>query len=205
MATIALDLDGTLITCEPRQSAVLRATARRFGVDVDLDAVWECKRAGGTTLQGLIQCGVPGGIAASMADVWRTSVESPGWLAVDRVLPEVTGWLLTMRRRSFTLDVLTARSRPEWVVPQLANLGLLSRVDSVTCVPPAEAAAAKADHLGRSGAVIFVGDTESDASAARQAGCRFAGVATGQRHSAFLRAIGGFPVHESLATVIVAD
>ena len=56
--TVVLDFDGTLITCEPRQSAVLHSILIRYGVELDLKHLWEQKREGVSTLRALEALGI---------------------------------------------------------------------------------------------------------------------------------------------------
>jgi len=53
---IALDLDGTLVTCRQRQMSCLFYLLNRFYLaqGVDLDLVWQLKSAGRSTKQALL-------------------------------------------------------------------------------------------------------------------------------------------------------
>src|SRR5690606_30206558 len=80
---LCLDLDGTLITCEPRQSEVLRAAAKAVGYPVEPASIWALKREGASTAEALRATGVPEPIAARMMVHWLAWIEEPGWLSLD--------------------------------------------------------------------------------------------------------------------------
>ncbi len=196
--TICLDLDGTLITCRERQSELLRAAARALGFTLDPYAIWTLKREGHSTRRALERLGTPREAAEAISRYWSLGIEQPCWLQFDRVPPGVLPQLQEWRRIGHRLVIITARSLPQWVVPQLRHLGILPLIDALHCVPPREAASSKATVLVDQKADLFIGDTESDAEGAQKAGVSFIAVASGQRSPEFLqqRQIG--PIAESL-------
>lgn len=196
---LALDLDGTLITCEPRQSAVLQAALVHCGARTDLNRVWELKRDGASTEEALARLGLEPELARHAAAGWRCMVEDPIWLGLDSVLPGILDALHAMREAGASLWLLTARSRPEWVRLQLAQLGLANSLDRVTVVPPHDATIAKSTVLREMAAVAFFGDTESDWRASLKAEVPFYAVSSGQRSPAFLARAGVQTVHGNLA------
>ena len=183
---LALDLDGTLISCEPRQSAVLSAALTCWKANADLKKIWEMKREGVSTREALEKSGLESTLAQSVADDWRRMIEEPVWLELDSVLPGVTETLFAMREAGAQLWLLTARSRQEWVYQQLARLWLLPFFHSVSVLPISEPAQAKARILRRMCADAFFGDTEPDWRASTEAGVPFYAVSTGQRSATFL-------------------
>lgn len=187
---LALDLDGTLVTCEPRQSAVLAAVSGAARVRVDVGGVWERKRCGASTQQALELADVPSCQAHALSASWRAQVEQPGWLALDSLQPSVRSVMERWLDRGWSLHLVTARSRREWLPVQLRHLGLVDWFQTVSCVPPSEASAAKARVLAALGCHWFIGDTEVDAAAARTAGAKFIAVSTGQRSPSWLLAQG---------------
>jgi len=187
---LALDLDGTLISCEPRQSAVLRAVSAPHPVNVPPDTVWSLKRDGLNTRDALIQTGIDPTLATCIAHDWQRQIEDPVWLGLDTVLPGVESTLARWKQLGWQLVVLTARSRREWVRPQTTRLGLDRWIDAVEVVPPGDAAAHKAAFLRQHEFIGFIGDTESDHAAAATAGIPFIGVASGQRSLQHLRRCG---------------
>ncbi|MFN3409272.1 MAG: HAD family hydrolase [Limisphaerales bacterium] len=184
---VALDLDGTLISCEPRQSAVLQAALTRVGHQAEPQEVWRHKRDGLSTERALIRCGLAPVAAHAVAEQWRGTIEEPFWLSLDRVLPGVEAALEAMRAAGARLCLLTARSRPEWLPQQLTRLGLAPVLHEMRVVPPETARADKANQLVALKVEIFFGDSESDWRAARDAGVPFVAVSSGQRSERFLR------------------
>ena len=187
---LALDLDGTLITCEPRQSAVLHAAKVCVGAQFEVDRVWPLKRLGASTEQALVQIGVDSAVAKQVADHWQRMIEQPCWLALDSVQPGVFGVLDKMRAQAARLVLITARNRSEFVRPELSQLGLEKFFDGIIVVPPRTAAEAKATCLRQQATNAFFGDTESDWIAARTAGVPFYALTTGQRSASFLTRAG---------------
>ncbi len=196
---LALDLDGTLIGCEPRQSAVLQVVLARRGQPVDLGRAWELKRNGASTEQALVQLGLSPVVARQVAEEWRNSIEAPVWLGLDSVLGGVSEVLKDMRATGARLALITSRTRREWVPQQLERLGLSPWLDEVTVVSPENAVTRKAESLRRGSAVAFFGDTESDHRSALEADVPFFGVSCGQRSGAFLAKSGVKAVHHDLA------
>ena len=188
--TVAFDLDGTLITCEPRQTSVLRAAGFALGYSVDLELVWGFKRDGLSTKDALCRCGLEQLAAARLNTFWQSIVEDPFWLELDNLFFDVQNVLLQSQAAGVRLVLITARSRPEWVTPQLQRLGLVPFFSAVECVSPRNATLEKAASLKRFGAEAYIGDTESDAGAANAAGVRFYGVTCGQRSAKRLRSAG---------------
>lgn len=190
MKRLALDLDGTLISCEPRQSTVLRAVAALHPVTVDPDAVWSLKRDGLNTRDALTRSGIDPILAALIARDWQRQVEDPVWLGLDTLLPGVPSTLAHWKQLGWHFTLVTARSRPEWVRPQIARLGLDRWIDALEIVAPGDAANHKAAFLQSHGFSGFIGDTESDHAAAVIAGIPFIGVASGQRSLQHLHRCG---------------
>jgi len=194
----ALDLDGTLITCEPRQSACLQAALVCYGIRVSTSQVWELKREGASTEQALVLLKQDPILARRVAEHWRQMIEEPYWLGLDSTLPGTISILGAMRATQAKLCLITARSRPQWIPQQLARLGLRHYLDHITVVPPQTATNAKATVLRESRASVFFGDTESDYEASVSADVPFFAVTTGQRSAGFLVAANVSHVCETL-------
>jgi len=187
---LAVDLDGTLLTCEPRQMACLRAALNRYGQKADLSGVWRSKRDGATTQQALLSQGIPAGVAGMVSDFWAARVEDPFWLSFDRVLPSVADSLGDVVDAGAKIFVLTARRCPHWVRPQLSALKLDHCLERLHIVSPERAAPQKAAILTGRKIDHFIGDTESDWRAAQGALVPFTAVCSGQRSPEFLRKCG---------------
>lgn len=196
--TVALDLDGTLLDCRPRQ---VRLAARLVGAGFDADRFWAAKRHGATTRVALEAVGVPGARAQRIAREWAAAVEDDAWLAVDPLLPGARRALAALAAAARPVLVLTARRRARAARDQVAHLvpGL-----PVEVVDPARAAAAKAAALRRCRARAFVGDTESDAAAAAAAAVAFLAVGGGQRDPTWLSEHGIAPVYAGVDDAVRA-
>jgi phosphoglycolate phosphatase-like HAD superfamily hydrolase len=197
---IALDVDGTLLDCRPRQVAVARAVAGAF----DEAAFWTAKRAGEPTAPALVAAGLREDAARRAASEWAKSIEDDEWLALDALLPGAADALDALAAAGVPTILLTARRRPYAVGEQLARLGVLGRVGGLVVVDPADPAPAKAQELRKARAHAFVGDTESDASAAAVAGVPFHAVGAGQRSPAFLAQHGVGTVHAGVVDAVSA-
>lgn len=194
---VALDLDGTLIDAKVRQVELARFHLGAFGVELDGEVLWAKKREGATTRAALEAMGYP--CAAEVAAGWARDIESREWLVRDAWLDGVPEVLGALRERGLKLKVVTARQDEAALREQVEALGVSALVDEVVVVDPRRTAIEKAAHL--EGVALFVGDSESDAEAARLAGVPFVAVATGVRSRAFLERLG-LTVEEGLAAAL---
>lgn len=202
MTTLALDLDGTLISCEQRHCALMRQLCRDDGLAEDfIPRYWAAKREGASNLTALKALGHPAPEARAAA--WNRSIEHWPWLGFDRLLPGVPNALAALARDEFRVVVLTARGQPAFLHQQLDRLGLAQHLDALIVVPPSNAAAAKAQALREFKALAFVGDTESDAEAASLAGTPFVALHCGMRSQAFWQA-RATPSHPDLCAALAA-
>jgi phosphoglycolate phosphatase-like HAD superfamily hydrolase len=202
---VALDLDGTLIDAQRRQVAVAQsALDRAAGTALDAHRFWARKRAGRTTLEALLDLGVPDRVAADAAGLWSADIESQDQLRLDAPLPGTREALAIMRSREWDLFVLTARRDVRAVLAQVDALDLDLDPASTFVVDPRDAATQKARVLRDQQADAFIGDTESDARAAGLAGVRFLAVSTGQRSAEWLRANDVPEVHPDIVSAVLA-
>jgi phosphoglycolate phosphatase-like HAD superfamily hydrolase len=196
---LALDLDGTLISCEPRHCALMRQLCRSDAMPADfIPRYWAAKREGASNLRALRTLGHQS--PQARADAWAREIEHWPWLGFDRLLPGVGAALAASRHRIF---VLTARRERFFLRQQLDRLGLTPLIDDLITVPPAEAATAKASQLKVLRPLAFIGDTESDADAARAAGTPFLAVSCGMRSASFWQ-LHGQPSHPDLSAALAA-
>lgn len=178
---LAVDLDGTLVSCAPRHAALMRHVCRGDDLAEDfIDRYWAAKREGASNLVVLRELGHPA--PAARAAAWARDIEHWPWLGFDRLLPGVADCLVARRHR---IVVLTARREPVFARQQLDRLGLIRWVDDLIVVPPTAAADAKAGHLKALKPAAFIGDAETDAAAAQAAGTPFIALACGMRSAAF--------------------
>lgn len=186
---VALDLDGTLVDARERQVRLAAAILEQRGLAaVDPDELWALKREGAGTAAALRQLGLPEAAAAEFQHEWTGRVEERRWLELNAPLPGAAEAVAAMRSDGAKLFVLTARRDRANATWEVSRLGL--GLDDLEVVDPSNAAAAKADVLGRRGAAGMIGDAESDAAAAAAASIPFVAVSSGQRSESFLRGAG---------------
>ncbi|MFG6466612.1 HAD family hydrolase [Roseateles sp. BYS87W] len=196
---IALDLDGTLVSCAPRHQRLMRHVCGGDALDEDfIPRYWAAKREGASNVSALRALGHPSPHAR--AEAWARDIETWPWLGYDRLLPTVAESLTARRVRAV---VLTARRCRAMVHQQVQRLGLLHLVDDLIVVSPHDAARCKATELGRLRAQGFIGDAETDADAAAAAGVPFAALAGGMRSAAFWQRRGQ-PSYPDFAAALAA-
>jgi phosphoglycolate phosphatase-like HAD superfamily hydrolase len=203
MCLLAFDLDGTIITCEPRQSAVLRAALARCRIKgIDLEEVWSAKRNGSSTVDALIFLGLDKTTAQEVGLVWGSMIENPAWLAFDSCFSDSLLVLDAVRRQGFRTLLLTARQQPHWLRQQLIRLGIMEHFDTVEVVKPSAATAEKTQLLQSMNPLAFFGDTESDWLAAKKAEITFYALDRGQRSQEFLESLGNIHIFINLADAV---
>jgi phosphoglycolate phosphatase-like HAD superfamily hydrolase len=200
---VALDLDGTLITCEARQSTVLRAVLGRLGVKgIDVRAHWQAKREGQTAVAALVAQGLDEDAARAISLMWQSEVERWPWLRLDVPFADTIAQLDRLVAKGCHLTLLTARRAEKMARLQLSQLGLARFFARIEIVSPATAATAKAALLEQARPAVLIGDSEVDAEAARLSQVPFVAVCRGQRSASFLEARGSEHVYEALAAAI---
>lgn len=188
MSVIALDLDGTLLDCRERQSLLAASLCRAAGFELNLEDFWNAKREGLTTESAICKQGVGGRLATKLSGLWVEQIESDVWLRMDRLLAGVLRSLHNARKLGFQLHMITARANEPALGRQLRWLSLETLFDRVQVVYPREASQQKETYLSAVEPLVFIGDTESDAAAAKAAKVRFLAVTSGQRSSEYLQA-----------------
>lgn len=198
---LALDLDGTLISCEERQTGLLAELLGEVGLPLEIAGqAWLRKREGASTSAALQSLGLAPPLASSLASRWVEAIEEEAWLLYDRLLPGVLGVLERLHSEGFKLALVTGRRDGDALEDQLRHLDLRRRFDALHRVSPLDALHAKAAVFTALQPRAAIGDTEIDAQAAASASIPFAAVSTGQRSEAFLRRQGISAVYPSLAT-----
>ena len=194
---IILDLDGTLITCESRQMSVLKAALSIHGISINLCDIWSMKRAGANTIKALTSYGFSSILAKSITDDWSRMIEQYSWLNLDSLIPGVSHVIAEMNKCA-RIKLLTARTRPEWVRPQLQKLNIYHFFDEIIIVKPSLQKQEKTFWLKQLAATAYFGDTENDALAGERAGVPVYLVSTGQRNASFMIQSGVNQPYESL-------
>lgn len=187
---IAFDLDGTLISCAQRHSAVLQSICNALSLDCDTQKIWEYKRNGSSTEAALVKMGMTATLARQIAGKWKRIIEEPYWLSMDSLLVGGKESLKKLKEQCHHLYLLTARDREDLLMLQLAQLGIRDLFEQIHVVRPERAREQKAARLKAMAAQIFIGDTESDFQAAGMAEVVFYAVSTGQRSQPYLQTQG---------------
>lgn len=187
MKLIALDLDGTLIDCRERQSLLAASLCRAAGLELDISQFWSAKREGATTAFAIKMQGADVRLADSLSKLWVDQIETDAWLRMDRVLPGVRNSLHIAVEMGFKLHMVTARAREQALRRQLRWLSLETFFDHVKVVSPRDPSLQKANYLSAIMPVVYIGDSESDAAAARAAQIKFLAVSSGQRTATYMQ------------------
>lgn len=187
--TIAIDLDGTIIDCYPRQAAVTKYIFNELGIDnIDFQTIWQHKRSGLSTFEVLnfYFPEISAEIIKSFTVKWLELIEEPYWMTLDQLFPWSQSILEILNSMNFSLVLLTARQRPENVFNFLTMNKIDDLFSQVHIVSPQKATQQKADLLLQVNPLCHCGDTETDALAAEKVDVRFIGVSCGQRSKDFL-------------------
>lgn len=183
MATLYLDLDGTLIDVRHRHQAAYAAAARAVGVEPLAErAAWTRRRAGASAADLIDPA-----LRERFRREWLARIETPDLLRMDTPLPGVIVALAELRR-SHSLVLVSLRHDRDALERQLGWLGLseyLSGMHTPTIEAPTKAALIRA--AGPAADDIVVGDTEADVEAARELGLTSVCVVTGLRSRRLLQ------------------
>jgi len=202
---VAFDFDGTLVSCAPRQLAVLRAVLRQLDLAmVDAAEHWRLKRSGASTVAALRDQGLSERQATEVGRLWRNEVERLPWLALDAPFRGVRTMLEDLVRRGFDVVLLSARSSPAMLRLQVGQAGIGRFLAEVRPVAPGAVVEEKAAVLRAIEPIAYVGDTESDAQCAQLAGTPFLAVSSGQRSRDFLAARGVGPIYPDVVAAVTA-
>jgi phosphoglycolate phosphatase-like HAD superfamily hydrolase len=174
---LALDLDGTIISCKERQSSLMRDIV---GIGFDVDRYWFYKQNGDNNKTALIKLGYGAYEVNNFCRAWLEKIETFEYLKLDKLLIDI----LDLSSR-FSLVLITARSNEKKLHEQLEYLNIIDCFKKIYVVNPRNAAVEKANILKAIDCRVFIGDSESDFEAANLADVDFMGVLSGQRSSEF--------------------
>jgi carbamoyl-phosphate synthase large subunit len=200
-----LDLDGPLLDVSARHHRVYADILTGAGQEpLNAADYWAAKRAGKGHQELLDGCSPPGFFSDVFEPQWLARIESPEFLALDRVWPAARE-VLPRLQREHELFLVTVRSQPEQLARQLSDLGLTPWFSAVLCRPArVNAAQAKIDVIrehfdGTVPTGIIVGDTEADLACGQALGLTRVGVLNGIRDRRRLEAAGGDYLIASIA------
>lgn len=194
---IAIDLDGTIVTCRERQMSLLMALAKAHSVEIDADRVWYLKRNGLNNQKSLLACNISSLKVNLICKKWESLIETFPWLYFDKLIDGVVDALLDCRSDGNTLHLLSARSNPSYGFLQLKTLGIQILFDSIHFVSP-NIPHAKVLVLKKLSPKYYIGDTERDYDDALMSNTIPILVSTGMRNVDYLYSKSGMLAYSNL-------
>lgn len=185
---VGMDFDGTIASCHVRHQQVLRV-ACGFSRQQSI-AAWNMKRTGLTTQEALSRIGMNQADAAECAAEWVRLIENPLMLLLDSPIQRALHACRRIAADGHDLVLISARKSTWSLKNQIRSYGVDRLLAGVHVVDPFNARCEKAQVLESLGCAVYVGDTESDLSAAADAGVPFLAVASGMRSADFFRSVG---------------
>lgn len=188
---VLLDLDGTVLDVLPRYHRLHCDAVRSAGGDPLAETeYWQAKREGVPELDLLARTGLAPEAAARAEESRLRRIESPRYLALDRLWPW-TETALDALGRLAPLVLVTLRRHPGRLGRQLGRLGLDRFFARVVAgggdgTPEAKAGLLRDAGLGGLEGSVLVGDTEVDVASGRALGLRTIALRCGIRSPARL-------------------
>lgn len=170
---VAFDFDGTLLDSRARHMVALDDILRQSGISIDVSGLIEFKRGGLNNIDFLTTNGIDKATAVEIQSKWVDVIETEKYLALDTMYADALD-LLKLKGMNADLVLITARKNVHGLYSQLDKFELGGYFRDVYVVAPGpSASAAKAEILSHIGAQCVIGDTASDARAAKIAGIDF--------------------------------
>ena len=195
MATVILDLDGPLLDGRYRHYACYsRILVERGCLPMGLERYWQMKRERKDRRDQLSATHAES-IYDEFVSRWLRLIETPEYLALDRVYPWVVEMLGKWKHEGRRLVLATQRHDAFALRNQLAIFALDRFLDHVVVCDHREGGLGKARlvrEVAGSNAddeFVWIGDTEVDIEAARLFGCPVWAVCCGLRTEAYLRSL----------------
>jgi phosphoglycolate phosphatase-like HAD superfamily hydrolase len=175
--TIFLDLDGPLLDGRVRHYRCYADILRAHGFSpMPPDTYWEMKRQRRSRAEQLAVSGAEA-IYQDFLFEWRSNIETPEYLELDRVQEGALAKLKMWQERGIAIVLVTMRSNRDTLMAQLRATGLLAYLASVVVCQHEDGGAGKADAVASKmfgvsqGSCLWIGDTEADVEGARKLGC----------------------------------
>lgn len=206
MATLYIDLDGTLIDVQRRHYRAYADALRELDLQPCPQHNYWSQRQDGAKNIDLIG-DVDEAMRQAFLSRWLTLVESPLYLRLDTPLPAARRTLarLTVPHE---LVLVTLRRDRGALLMQLDDFALAKFFSAVHCCDEVRSAHAKPVIIRLAGRVeadaVVVGDSEADVQAARALGISSICVTTGVRSRRFLEDLGPDEIVQSLAQLPAA-
>lgn len=198
LGVIAIDLDGTLLNSANRHQIVLDSVLKKYQLNVNTSNLNEFKNSGHNNIEFLKNNGVSESLAKEMQSQWIEHIEDEIYLATD-VLYKDTLHFLEKLSSNYELILLTARKNKIGTEKQISNLRLNKFFKKIIIVSDAKL---KSAALSENNVQLMIGDTETDWSAAVNAGIAFKMLNRGFRNKEFWD-IKGISSFDSLSKIII--
>lgn len=182
---VGFDLDGTLLDSRKRHEILMQDILQSRGISIDASDLIKFKSGGANNIAWLQSKGIPTEEISSVNQEWIEKIESDNYLNLDKLYPDTIDKLKRLSKNN-SLYLVTARCNEEGVIKQLQDLGIKQYFEDICVVPSGKnSSKLKSDYLIDNGIEIFVGDTEVDMEAAKNAGCNFYACYDGFRSKSF--------------------
>jgi phosphoglycolate phosphatase-like HAD superfamily hydrolase len=195
LTTIVLDLDGPLLDGMHRHYHCYREILTENGFHpIPLDLYWELKRNRIDRRQ-LLYLSNATEFYDQFLSTWIERIETKEYLALDRLQNNIIDILTTWKRNGIRLMLATMRKNPTNLHWQLGKLGIAHLLDDVIVVGNARNDVSKASQIklllrnAPLQEIIWIGDTEVDILAAREAGVRVCALTCGLRTKEYLASL----------------
>lgn len=193
MATLYLDLDGTLVNVRRRYYFAYADALRELGMTPRSEHdYWACRREGAASAD--LVGAVDEACRQRFLSRWLARVESPAYLRLDTLVPGTRETLISLLEFN-ELVLVTLRRERTALMEQLSELTLgkffsavYSRDDSLEVNSKAELIRLLAKKVARDS--VVVGDSEADVQTARALGLVSVCVTNGLRGRRFLERVG---------------
>jgi phosphoglycolate phosphatase-like HAD superfamily hydrolase len=170
---VAFDFDGTLLDSRNRHVVVMQNVLDDASIKLNVDDLIEFKSFGKNNIDYLVSKGMDTGTATEIQKKWIENIESDKYLALDVLYDDALD-LLNKYSAENDLILITARSNVDGLYKQIDKFNLRKYFSDIFVVQPGKtAAASKAEILKLQNAILMIGDTSSDAEAAKISGIKF--------------------------------
>ena len=170
---VAFDWDGTLLDSRKRHKIVMDFVLNKFGISLDISDLIEFKRKGKNNIEYLVSKGIKESLAKEIQQEWIKNIENHGFLETDKLYSDAIDRLEKYSKEN-DLILVTARSNAELARQQIQKNGVAKYFKNIFIVSTGKnASKEKAKILKEQKAILMIGDTSSDAQAAREANIAF--------------------------------
>lgn len=190
MATIIIDLDGTIIDSTKRHSLLLKSLLEDHSIPIDFDSqdYLLYKRNGHNNYDFLTKkLNLNPQLAKEIQRKWINNIESPELIATDNLYPDALKFLNSIKKLGHDIIFLTSRQKKEILYKELKDLNLTMFPKQIIVVQGSKVNAFR--DISDS-PKIMIGDTEIDFMAAEGSNAKSYILNRGLRSPHFLHKIG---------------